>query len=127
MRYVTETSVRSSIRTDRRVSAVGRRLGGGAHYGRLGSPGTMNTGQRLRGPRRRQRIAAISAIHVALDTLAASMRRLQPGSTKIRHRFNRLIINKQLNRVPIHIRNPNPVGCGIAGPVAVVVLRPVSV
>lgn len=70
----------------------------------------MNTGQRLGGPRRRQRIAAISAIHVALSMRLASslrLRLLQPGSTKIRHRcFNRLIINKQLNRVPIHIRNP---------------------
>lgn len=118
MRYdVTETSVRS-IRTDRvriRVAVVGGGGGGGgcgAHYGRLGSPGTMDTGQRLRGPRRRQRIAAISAIHVALsmrlaDSLRRRRRRLQPWSTKIRHRcVNRLIINKQLKRVPIHIRNP---------------------
>lgn len=67
-----ETSIRN--RTDRRivVGAVDRwRLAGtigSAHYGRLGSPGTMNTWQGLRGPRRRQRIAAISAIHVARYT-----------------------------------------------------------
>lgn len=73
-----ETSIRD--RTDRRivvvvvVGAVDRwRLMAGdtvgsAHYGRLGSPGTMNTRQGLRGPRRRQRIAAISAIHVARYT-----------------------------------------------------------
>lgn len=82
-----ETSVRS--RTDRRVSAVvglvavGSDLG--AHYGRLGSPGTMDTGQRLRGPRRRQRIAAISAIHVArytsgFDGLSSAVVHQDPSS-----------------------------------------------
>lgn len=75
-----ETSIRSraAAAVDRRISAAGRRVfavvtvdaisDGGAHYGRLRGPGTMNSGQRLRGPRRRQRIAAISAIHVARYT-----------------------------------------------------------
>lgn len=71
----------------------------------------MNTGQRLGGPRRRQRIAAISAIHVALSMRLASslrLRLLQPGSTKIRHRcFNRLLWRRLRKRRSLDVLSKN--------------------
>lgn len=55
-----------------------------AHDRGLGCAGTvMYARQLFRGPGRRQRIAAISAIHVALLLTALG---IQPGTAKIRHR-----------------------------------------
>lgn len=74
---------------------AGRRLQGGCcavHYRWLGCPRTMDAWQLFWGPWRRQRIAAISAIHVAWQTsgfVVAAAGRRNPSSR------NRLLEEKE--------------------------------